>query len=125
GAHCRPCGHRSRTQDRPGHCFRLAPLLRAHRAGNLMTYISLILAILITRFAPGLCGSWGDVAFRHWQNLVRPAGRAGMGDDLRFYAMIALPVVVLAVGLALLHKEGWRFAGYAIGFLVLLCCFGV
>jgi len=90
-----------------------------------MTYINLILAILITRFAPGLCGTWGDVAFRRWHNFLRPGGDNDGGDDLRFYALIALPVVALAIGLALLHSGGWRFAAHAVSFVVLLCCFGV
>lgn len=90
-----------------------------------MTYINLILAILITRFAPALCGGRGDAAFRRWHDFMRPKGSGSAEDELRFYCLIALPVVALAIALALLHSGGWRFTGHAISFVVLLCCFGV
>jgi len=90
-----------------------------------MAYISLILAIVGARFFPGLSGSWGDAAFRAWYRLLGPQTKFSVSAEIRFYLVIAVPVIVLALGLALLHSAGWRFAVYVISFFVLLCCFGI
>lgn len=87
-----------------------------------MTYISLILGILVTRFTALNAGRGGEYLFRRWCRAL-PSREGGQAPAV-FYLMIAAPVVVLALGLGLLHRLDWHFFAYVISFLVLLGSFG-
>lgn len=89
-----------------------------------MTYISLILGIVVTRFTNLNAGLAGESLFRWWHRVLSSSASPGKMPPSVFYLMIAVPVVILALGLGLLHRLDWHFLAYIISFLVLLGSFG-